>query len=264
MEFNNQEFSLYIRFIDEIKNNYLNQQIKFYDIYESFNTSNKIDIFKLRNEELYEYVPINIIYRYLVNIPYFYIKYQINHYCTGKCKFSQQPVEILNSTPYIDIPLVAYEDNKAKSVEQIFNEYIYINLNTICQEEPCNDNENIENWYIKKYEILEMPLFLSINININEYKKLVSFQKFINQIFINSINLYKNNYKLIAFVTQPKPNHYVCYFENYYNIYSSSLFKWFKFDDMNGHYKELKNIELSLSNIRDYEPVVLLIYLKLA
>ena len=199
----------------------------------------------------------------MVNIPYFYIKYQINHYCTGKCKFSQQPVEILNSTPYIDIPLVAYEDNKAKIVEQIFTEYIYINLNTICQEEICSDNDNNVNWYIKKYEILEMPLFLSINININEYKKLASFKKFINQIFIDNINLYKNNYKLIAFVTQPKPNHYVSYFENYYSIYASSLFKWFKFDDMNGHYKELKNIELSLPNIRDYEPVVLLIYLKL-
>ena len=38
----------------------------------------------------------------------------------------------------------------------------------------CSDNDNIANWYMKKYEILEMPLFLSININVNDYKKLVS------------------------------------------------------------------------------------------
>ena len=264
IEINNQKFKEYIIFIDEIIAEYLNKEIKFYEIYEAFNKSNKTDIYTLKKEEVYSYNPIVINYRILVNIPYFYIKYKINHYCTGKCKFSKQPTEILNSTPYIDIPLVAYEDNRATNIEQIFNEYIYINLNTICQEENCvSDDESIVNWYIKKYEVLEMPLFLSINININDYSKLLSFIKFVNQIFLDNISIYKQNYKLIAFVTQPKPNHYVAYFENYYSRFSSSLKKWFHYDDLKGKFKELKNIELSLKNIREYEPVVLLLYLKI-
>ena len=64
-------------------------------------------------------------------------------------------------------------------------------------------------------------------------------------------------------MTQPKPNHYVAYFENYYESFLSSLNKWFEYDDIKDHYKEIKNIELSLENIRDYEPVVLLVYIKL-
>ena len=132
-------------------------------------------------EEIYEDPPININYRLFVDIPYFYIKYKINHFCTGKCKFSNKPVQILNSTPYIDIPLICYEDNRAKNIEEIFNDYIYININTICREEKCiSEDDKIVNWYIKKYKILEMPLFLSINININDYKQLPSYKKFIN------------------------------------------------------------------------------------
>ena len=51
---------------------------------------------------------------------------------------------------------------------------------------------------------------------------------------------YSFNYKKIAFVTQPKPNHYVAYFENYYERFLSSLNKWFKYDDTKGYYKEIK------------------------
>ena len=169
----------------------------------------------------------------------------------------------MNSTPYIDIPLVAYEDNKAKNIDEIFKEYIYFNINTICREDNCRSEEdNLVNWYIKKYEILEMPLFLSINININDYNKLCLYKNFINLIFLNKITIYNYNYKIIAFVTQPKQNHYIAYFENYYNQFTSSLNKWFQYNDMNGHFKKLKNIELSLENIRDFEPVALLVYLK--
>ena len=84
IEINNQKFKEYIIFIDEIIAEYLNKEIKFYEIYEAFNKSNKIDIYTLKKEEIYSYNPIAINYRILVNIPYFYIKYKIKHYCTGK------------------------------------------------------------------------------------------------------------------------------------------------------------------------------------
>ena len=75
----------------------------------------------------------------------------------------------MNSTPYLDIPLLDYEDNKAKNIDELFNEYIYSNINPICREKNCkNEDYGLVNWYIKKYQILEMPLFLSININNND------------------------------------------------------------------------------------------------
>ena len=107
-----------------------------------------------------------------------------------------------------------------------------------------------------------MPMILSFNMNINDFKNLLSFKDFINRIFKEKILVNKLNYKLISFITQPKPNHFVAYFQNQYLRYTSSLLKWFRFDDMVGVYKEIKNVELSLSNIRQSEAITLLIYLK--
>ena len=257
------DFSLYLKFINEILEKYLNKGNNFYEIYDNFNNQFKANIFNLRDNKKYQFLPININYRLLTNVELFCINYKIKHFCTGKCKFYNQPIEILNSTPYIDIPLVAFEDNLANDVDYLFKNYIYINLNTICQEECCsNNNDNQVNWYIKKYEINSMPQILSFNININDYSKLKKYTDFINKIFVNDISLYNTNYKLIAFVTQPKPKHFVGYFKNYFNKFSESLNNWFKYDDILGYYLELKNIEISLTNIRSSEAIVLLVYLK--
>ena len=43
-----------------------------------------------------------------------------------------QPIQNLNFTPYNDIPLISYEDNRIKNIEELFNNYIYININIIC------------------------------------------------------------------------------------------------------------------------------------
>ena len=158
--------------------------MNFYEIYENFNIENAVNLFNLQDNEKYEYVPAIISYRPLIKIDIFIIKYRINHYCTGKCKFSIQPIQNLNSTPYIDIPLISYEDNRIKNIEELFNNYIYININTICQEEKCaNENASIVNWYIKKYSIIEMPLILSINININDFNQLNSNRDFLIKYF---------------------------------------------------------------------------------
>ena len=115
---------------------------------------------------------------------------------------------------------------------------------------------------LNTYKIIEMPLILSINTNINVYDSLLKHKNFINEIFLENINIYNNNYKLIGFITQPKPKHFISYFKNYYQEFSNSLDKWFKFDDMKGYYEELKNYELAINNIRDSESIVLFIYLK--
>ena len=256
-------FELYLKFINHIIDKYINKEMDFYEIYENFNKDNDINLFSLQENEKYEYVPAIINYRPLINIDIFIIKYRINHFCTGKCKFSLQPIENLNSTPYIDIPLISYEDNRIRNIEELFNNYIYININTICQEEKCvNENVSLVNWYIKKYEILEMPLILSINININEYNQLNANRDFINKIFLKKVTLYNYNYNLIGFITQPSSNHYIGYFQNFNSKYSKSLKKWFKFNDMKGYFSELNNPDLSLDNIRSSETVALFIYLK--
>ena len=57
-----------------------------------------------------------------------------------------QPIENLNSTPYIDIPLISYEDKRIRNIEELFKNYIYIDINTICQEEKCiNENVSLVN-----------------------------------------------------------------------------------------------------------------------
>ena len=87
------------------------------------------------------------------------------------------------SAPFIDIPLQAYLDNISNNIQELFQNYIYINLNTICNESQCfsEDDANIQ-YYVKKYEIIEIPYILSINTNINDYNELVKYNEFINKI----------------------------------------------------------------------------------
>ena len=71
------------------------------------------------------------------------------------------------SKAFIDIlSLVAFEDNRYNTIGDLFKEYIYMNIN----EPNCirEDDKNI-NFYIKKYEIIDLPFILSININLSSY-----------------------------------------------------------------------------------------------
>ena len=60
----------------------------------------------------------------------------------------------------------------------------------------------------------------------------------------------------------PSSNHFVAYFENNNERYPNSLKKWYKFDDLFPKYKEIKNTDFSLDNIRNEESISLLIYLR--
>ena len=87
--------------------------------------------------------------------------------------------------------------------------------------------------------------------------------KLVNKIFVSNINIYNRHYILIGFITQPSENHYVSYFQNFYDKYSYSINTWFKYNDMKGYYIELKNQELSIQNIKCTEPCALFVYLKI-
>ena len=190
--------------------------IGFYDLYEEFNQINLINLFNLDDIEYKNFVPVVINYRYLNNNKIFGIIYRISHYCTGKCKFSSQLNEELISKAFIDIPLVAYEDKRITTIDDLFKGYIYMNIHTICNEEQCysEDDKNV-NFYVKKYDILQLPLILSINTNLSNFNLLIKNKDFLNKIMKKEIKLYGEKYLLIGFITQPYQNHFVSYFKNY-------------------------------------------------
>ena len=188
--------------------------IRFYDLYEEFNQLNNINLFNLDDIEYKNFVPIVINYRLLNNNKIFGIIYRISHYCTGKCKFHSQLNEELISKSFIDKPLVAYEDKRITSIYDLFKGYIYMNIHTICNEEQCysEDDKNV-NFYVKKYEILQLPLILSINTNLSNFNLLIKNKDFVNKIMKKEIKLYGEQYSLLGFITQPYQNHFVSYFK---------------------------------------------------
>ena len=110
-----------------------------------------------------------------------------------------------------------------------------MNIHTICNEEQgySEDDKNV-NFYVKKYEILQLPLILSINTNLSNFNSLIKNKDFLNKIMKKEIKLYGEKYSLLGFITQPYQNHFVSYFKNYNQEYAKSLNIWFKYDDING------------------------------
>ena len=64
--------------------------IYFYDLYENYN---------------------------MINNKIFGFIYRIRHYCNGKCKLSSQLNDELISKAFIDISLVAFEDNRCNTID---------------------------------------------------------------------------------------------------------------------------------------------------
>ena len=60
---------------------------------------------------------------------------------------------------------------------------IYLNINIIYNEEQWyrEDNENM-NFFVKKYEILELPFILSFNTNLSNFILLIKNKDFFNKI----------------------------------------------------------------------------------
>ena len=66
-------------------------------------------------------VPIVINYRRLNDNKIFCIKNKIKYFCSGTCKFSNQPIENIISKPFIDVPYIFYTDeNNCRNVNDLF------------------------------------------------------------------------------------------------------------------------------------------------
>ena len=257
-------YELYLKLINIINQNIAINFVNFYDIYEKFIHDNNYNLFNLQNNEYHCFVPAVINYRNFYNNKIFGIIYKINHFCTGKCKYGGGCEEEKITGPFIDIPEIAYKDNRIDNIEKLFKEYIFIDIHTICTEEICAEKkDNDIQYYIKKYTIIAMPLILTINTNLNEFDSMVDNKQFINALFKNKIELFGANYKLIGLMTQPYENHFKSYFINLNDKYDNSINKWFSFDDFKGIYIELKNQYITIDNIRSSEGICLLIYLKI-
>ena len=75
-----------------------------------------------------------------------------------------------------------------------------MNIHTICNEEQCysEDDKNV-NFYVKKYEILQLPLILSINTNLSNFNLLIKNKDFLNKIMKKEIKLYGEKIFIIRF-----------------------------------------------------------------
>ena len=98
------------------------------------------------------------------------------------------------SSPFIDILLQAYIDNLYEDINHLFQNFIYINLNTICNENQYySDDDTLVQFNVKKYEKIDMPIVLSINTNINEHRNL------------------ENYNDLVDFIVHPFIRHFIAY-----------------------------------------------------
>ena len=78
------------------------------------------------------------------------------------------------------------------------------------------EDKNI-NFYIKKYEIIELPFILSINTNLDIYALLIKNKNFINRIMKRRVILYGQKYILIGFIMQASD------FQSYNKDYQTSF-----------------------------------------
>ena len=141
---------------------------------------NKCNLYDFNKKiEFKKFLPIVINYRLLINIKFFTIRYTINHYCSGKCKFKNKLLEEKISPPFTDIPNTSFSDQSIKNADDLFKKQIYFNLNTLCNEKECIDNVN---FYVKTFNILDLPLILSFNINVSNFSELSGTKSFINNI----------------------------------------------------------------------------------
>ena len=75
---------------------------------------------------------------------------EIDRFCAGKCKYGGGCEEEKITGPFIDIPEIAYKDNRINNIKKLFKEYIFIDIHTICTEENCAEKKDKDiQYYIK-------------------------------------------------------------------------------------------------------------------
>ena len=213
--------------------------------------------------EKYQLVPAVINLRQFYNNKLFCIELELSEQCTGSCELSNKVIKKLYLPPFLELPESAFKDKDTiGNIQDIYNNYIYKNFNQICNKTECSkERTGFDNFYIKIYKVISLPMYLIINTNINEYNNLLLNKDFINRILENSIKVYGIQYILESIISMPSVYHYTVIFDNHNNLYGLDQSKWYYYDDLGeALLVELIDHLISLENIRENNALVLFIY----
>ena len=83
-----------------------------------------------------------------------------------------------------------------------------------CNEDNCI-RENIDYKQKFKYQILELPLLLSIYLSL-DYNKLCGFKKTIKKLLRYEFEIYGGKYELVGVILMISSNHFIAVFKNSY------------------------------------------------
>jgi len=249
-------------FYDIIKfSKYLLQQIKndfilFFDLYIKYQSDIDNNCLLLKEEEIGCENSITICYRPFEYIDIFRLKYKSIRECNGKCKYAKTIKETLYTKSYLELTEGYLSEKILTNIKDFILEY-FNDRNVSCNEDIClRDNMNYKQNF--KYEILDLPLILSIYISM-EYNKLCDFKNTINNLLRYEFEIYSAKYELVGVIIMISSNHFISLCKNSYLGLNLNLGQWFYHDDMNGYIKPID--ELGLNNILNNYCINLLIYM---
>ena len=188
----------------------------------------------------------------------FRIKYSLKHTCTGKCKFSNGIEEILFTPPFLELFEIHINDSNIKTIDDFIVKGYFKDRNVLCKEEICV-SENVDSVQTFKYNIIELPLILSVYISMNEDGLKLNRKKIIN-LLVNDFVLGNRNYLLKGIIIMPSINHFTVLFKNNSELLGLNKCSWYYHDDINGLIKSIN--DLGFKNIIESNNLCLFIYKK--
>lgn len=249
-------------FINYILNIKIDNNMSFYNTYISYiDNKNLFNFLLIQDSEIDHFIPITTCFRCLWKNNFFTIRYRKISECNGLCQNRNIKEEILYSPPFIEITENNLNNRYNKNIEELIYHEIYESKSKLCDEPNCiNSGKYIVNI---KYELLELPEFLSFHISINNYKDLKDNLDIINYYFTDNMKLNYINYNLIGLVLYKTEFHYVCLFKNKNLVLDNNLNSWCYYDDLQGIIETFNINSIAYNNIKSSLPISLLIYSKI-
>ena len=211
------------------------------------------------DSEIGEFIPIVSTFRIFNDINLFYISYNRKMLCNGLCQYKNEKNFLYHTPSYIDIDENKLNNPKAINIENIIYQDIFENYSKLCDEPECFIHKkfilNIN------YENINLPFILTFNININEYNILSNYKTKIDNIFLETVKIKMNSYKLVGIIFNENDNHFICLSKNLNSILNLSDEVWLFHNDLNGKLDILDKGLLAYKNYRNNKIPCMFIYL---
>lgn len=179
--------------------------------------------------------------------------------CNGLCQYKNEKNFLYHTLSYIDIDENKLNNPKAINIENIIYQDIFENYSKLCDEPECFIHKkfilNIN------YENINLPFILTFNININEYNILSNYKTKIDNIFLETVKIKMNSYKLVGIIFNENDNHFICLSKNLNSILNLSDEVWLFHNDLNGKLDILDKGLLAYKNYRNNKIPCMFIYL---